>query len=96
MKTQKLLPIPCSDYEYLWDDYQSIAKVFAEAGFNNVKVEPIYDLAQDDWLISDGEFKEILVDGSASFTAGAMYPPDVEILITYHAIGGRENDGRDC
>lgn len=88
--TTILLPLPVSDDDYLWTNYQDIVDDFTEAGFVNVTAVPLKDITENDWLVSEGEYDQITVDGSASFREGDIHPADVEIIITYHSYAENE------
>ena len=79
-----LLPLPKSDNDYFWPNYSKVYEEFANAGFTNIILDPIYDLTGDEWFTSDGDCEKILVDGKNNFKKGDLYPSNVEIIISYH------------
>ena len=64
-------------------DYQEVVSKIEEAGFTNVKTEPIYDLITG-FLKKDGSVEEIRVDGSADYSPDKKYPKNVAIIVAYH------------
>ena len=64
-------------------DYKAVKTQLEEMGFTNIKT-----IADDDLIIgfisSDGEIKEISINGDQSFTKNSYFFADDEIIITYH------------
>ena len=75
------LPISSSDLENT--NYEDVIAIFETEGFTNIKTEVIDDLIFG-WLTKDGEVEEVSVDGYTTFNTDNRYPPDVEIVVSYH------------
>jgi len=71
--------------------FEDVEKQFENAGFTNVKGEPIEDLVFG-WLTKDGEIEEILINGNIEFDDIDMFPFDVEIVIKYHTFPSSESN----
>lgn len=65
------------------DDARDIMKALRDAGFTNVVDQPKHDLILGN-NYSQYEIIEVTVDGAPSFTKGAWYPLDTEIVVSYH------------
>ncbi|CAM2878866.1 DUF4839 domain-containing protein [Actinomyces slackii] len=74
---------PLSSSKFDDHDYLEVAALFQEAGFTNVKMEPIPDLVLG-WLVEDGEVEEISIGGDTEFTTGERFDPSVPVIIRYH------------
>ena len=81
MKQKKNLPISSKDIDDA--NYHDIEKMFEEAGFVNIKTEPVEDL-KTGWINSEDEVKDVFVNNKNKFSADDKYRPDTEIIITYH------------
>lgn len=86
------IQVPSSSLDYRGMNYQDVLTELAEAGFTNVGTEAVDDLIIG-WLTEDGEVSDISVDGDTSFSSGAKYEPDVEIIVTYHTFPTEEDEG---
>lgn len=86
------IQIPSASFDYRGMDYQDVQAELTEAGFTNVVTEAVDDLIAG-WLAEDGKVSEISVDRGTSFSSGAKYEPDVEIIITYHTFPEEEDEG---
>lgn len=71
-----------SDYKY--KDYRDVVKSLEDAGFTNIKTEPVYDIYFG-FLVSESELKAVTVDGKSSFSKGDIFQRDAEVIITYHS-----------
>ena len=78
---KKNLPISSKDIDDA--NYHDIEKMFEEAGFVNIKTEPVEDL-KTGWINSEDEVKDVFVNNKNKFSADDKYRPDTEIIITYH------------
>ena len=65
--------------------YADVVKQFEEKGFQNVKVEPIYDIITG-WIKKDGEVESVAINGSKDFTVNTSYNVDAEVVISYHTL----------
>jgi len=65
------------------DNYLEVIDTFKEAGFINIRTEVIEDLILG-WLTKDGEVESVSVDGNIDYSPDDWYPPNVEVVITYH------------
>lgn len=65
------------------DDARDIMKKLRDAGFTNVVDQPKHDLILGN-NHSQYEIIEVTVDGAPSFTKGAWYQLDTEIVVSYH------------
>ena len=81
----KSVKIPTTDFEK--KQYSKAVAEFEEAGFTNVKTEKLDDLINKftfGFLHSEGEIKEIEIDGETDYEKGAYVPPDVPVIIRYY------------
>lgn len=76
-----------SDYKY--KDYRDVVKSLEDAGFTNIKTEPVYDIYFG-FLVSENELKAVTVDGKSSFSKGDIFQRDAEVIITYHSSAENE------
>ena len=81
------MPFGANDYDGV--NYQEIVSQLEEAGFTNVREEPLGDLVTG-WLNDEGEVDEVSVDGDTVFSTDSKYLPDVEIVVSYHTFPGEE------
>ena len=65
--------------------YADVVKQFEEKGFQNVKVEPIYDIITG-WIKKDGEVGTVAINGNKDFTVNTSYNVDAEVVISYHTL----------
>ena len=79
------IQFPISSKEAKGKNYQTVQSQLQQEGFINVRVEVSYDLLTG-WFIKENEIKEITINGSKRFEKGNYYRPDIEIVITYHAL----------
>lgn len=75
------MPFGANDYEGA--NYQEIISRLEEAGFTNIKEEPLDDLITG-WLNDEGEVNEVSIDGDTVFSTDSRYLPDTEIIVSYH------------
>lgn len=80
-------PLSASDYNY--KKYSDVITSLTEAGFTNIKKQAIYDVYFG-FLVSEGELKEVTIDGKSSFRKGDIFKNDAEVIVTYHS--SVEND----
>ena len=76
---------PLSSKEAKGMKYADVVKQFEEKGFQNVKVEPIYDIITG-WIKKDGEVESVAINGSKDFTVNTSYNVDAEVVISYHTL----------
>lgn len=76
-----------SDYKY--KDYRDVVTSLEDAGFTNIKTEPVYDIYFG-FLVSESELKAVTVDGKSSFSKGDIFQRDAEVIITYHSSAENE------
>lgn len=76
-----------SDYKY--KNYSDVVTSLEDAGFTNIKTEPVYDIYFG-FLVSEGELKAVTIDGKSSFRKGDIFQNDAEVIITYHSSAGNE------
>ena len=76
---------PVSSKEIKKQNYHEVQTQFKEAGFVNISLEPIYDLALG-WFVSDGEIESITVNGEDEFYKGEEFRPDDAVVIKYHTL----------
>ncbi len=82
---------PLTSKEAKGMQYADVVKQFEEKGFQNVKVEPIYDIITG-WIKKDGEVESVSINGSKDFTVNTSYNVDAEVIINYHTLKkNREN-----
>lgn len=79
------IQIPISSIEAKGENYQTVRSMLQKEGFINIRVEASYDLLTG-WFIKENEIKEITINGAKRFEKGNYYRPDIEIVITYHAL----------
>lgn len=76
---------PLTSKEVKGMKYADVVKQFEEKGFQNVKVEPIYDIITG-WIKKDGEVESVAINGSKDFTVNTSYNVDAEVVISYHTL----------
>lgn len=86
------MPFGANDYDDI--NYQEIVSQLEEAGFTNVREEPLGDLVTG-WLNDEGEVDEVSVDGDTVFSTDSRYLPDVEIVVSYHTFPGEEESSTE-
>lgn len=64
-------------------DFNAVLEMYKQAGFVNVKLEPIDDIVFG-WIKKDGSVESITIDGETRFSTEYTYRPDVEVVISYH------------
>lgn len=87
--TLKRLPLPFNTSEAKNLQAEEAETRLADAGFVNVRTEPVYDLITG-WLTKEGSISEITVGGETKFARNDKVRPDVEIVITYHTFPKKE------
>jgi hypothetical protein len=70
---------------YLNSNYASIQSSLQNDGFTNIRTSPIEDLDLVD-ADKDGNVISVSIGGNDSFTSQDTFPPDSEVVITYHAV----------
>lgn len=75
-------PSSASDYNY--KNYSDVITSLKDAGFTNIKIEPVYDIYFG-FLVTEGELKTVTIDGKSSFRKGDIFQSDAEVIITYHS-----------
>jgi hypothetical protein len=58
-------------------------------GFTNIRKNPLGNLITG-WIRKEGEVKEIEIEGYSTFSSDSRFPPDVEIVITYHSFPDKD------
>ena len=86
--------MPFGGNDYDGANYQEIVSQLEEAGFTNVRKEPLGDLVTG-WLNDEGEVDEVSVDGDTVFSTDSKYFPDVEIVVSYHTFPGEEESSTE-
>ena len=86
--------IPFAGKDYDGVNYQEIDSQLEEAGFTNIREEPLGDLVTG-WLNDEGEVDEVSVDGDTVFSTDSKYLPDVEIVVSYHTFPGEEESSTE-
>jgi len=86
------MPFGGNDYDGV--NYQEIVSQLEEAGFTNIREEPLGDLVTG-WLNDEGEVDEVSVDGDTVFSTDSKYLPDVEIVVSYHTFPGEEESSTE-
>ena len=82
---------PLTSKEAKGMQYADVVKKFEEKGFQNVKVEPIYDIITG-WIKKDGEVESVAINGNKDFAVNTSYNVDAEVVISYHTLKkNREN-----
>ena len=81
--------MPFGGNDYDGANYQEIVSQLEEAGFTNIREEPLGDLVTG-WLNDEGEVDEVSVDGDTVFSTDSKYLPDVEIVVSYHTFPDEE------
>ena len=89
------IEMPVSSSSLEGENYENVVKRLKNAGFTNVKTKALEDLIMG-WLTKDGEIAEVSVNGETSFSAGAKFDKDADIVVTYHTFyQSRESDSTD-
>ncbi len=86
------MPFGSNDYDGV--NYQEIVSQLEEAGFTNVKEEPLGDLITG-WINDEGEVDEVSVEGDTVFSTDSRYLPDTEIVVSYHTFPDEENSSSE-
>ena len=81
----KDITVPLSSKAAKKLDYQELERQFRDAGFINIKTDADYDLLTG-WITKEGSVESVSVDGKTSFSEYDSFRPDVEVIITYHAL----------
>lgn len=76
---------PLTSKESKGMQYTEVVKQFEEKGFQNVKVEPIYDIITG-WIKKDGEVESVAINGNKDFAVNTSYNVDAEVVISYHTL----------
>ncbi len=76
--------LPVSSDEIRKLSVKEASSILSEAGFVNIKTEPLRDLIVE-ILHSDGDISEVSVGGDIEFKKGDRYQPDAAIVIRYHS-----------
>lgn len=76
--------LPVSSEEIKKLSVKEASSILSEAGFVNIKTEPLRDLVLE-ILHSDGDISEVSVGGDIEFKKGDRYAPDAAIVIRYHS-----------
>ena len=63
--------------------YESVKKQFEDAGFTNIKGEPIEDLIFG-WLTKDGQIESVTINGNKNFDDFESFAFDTDVIIKYH------------
>ncbi len=79
-----MISIPVSSEDIKNLSVNSAVDILTDAGFVNVKVQPLGDLIVG-IVYSDGEIMEVSVDGDIEFKKGDRYIPGAKIIIRYHS-----------
>lgn len=77
---EAMVPLSASDCKY--KNYKEVEKTFSDVGFTNITTEILYDIVYG-WT-SEGEVKQVSVDGRTDFIRGNIFVQDAPIIITYH------------
>ena len=64
---------------------KDLQKEFEDAGFTNIKMYPIEDVALLGLVIREGAVDSISIDGKKSFKKSSVFNSDAEVVIKYHA-----------
>ena len=86
--------MPFGGNDYDGANYQEIVSQLEEAGFTNIREEPLGDLVTG-WLNDEGEVDEVSVDGDTVFSTDSKYLPDVEIVVSYHTFPDEEESSTE-
>lgn len=78
---EALFPENCIDYAD--KNYEEYSEALENAGFTNVTLEPIYDIASED--PGAGKIEKVTIDGADEFNRGDIFKKNAAILIRYHA-----------
>lgn len=78
---EALFPENCIDYAD--KNYEEYSEALENAGFTNVTLEPIYDIALED--SGAGKIEKVTIDGVGEFNRGDVFKKSAAILIRYHA-----------
>ncbi len=79
-ENEVIVPISASDCKY--KNFEKIEDEFKSAGFTNISYKILYDIVYG--FTSEGEVKQVTVDGHDDFIKGNIFSKDAEIIITYH------------
>lgn len=79
----KLISMPRSSKEYKNEYYQRVYSELEDAGFMNIKTEPVKDLIFG-LLNRENTIFQIIIDGKTEFDKNDVYPSDAEIELLYH------------
>lgn len=91
---------PGKSSKYEGDHFEEVVAAFEEAGFTNIQLEKIDDLIFG-WLKSDGDVKQVTIDGEDDYSTSTWYSDDVDVIIAYHTFPEKDvannanNDGND-
>lgn len=78
------IQVPMSFDKYVGEDYQVVVRQLEDAGFENIKSQPIYDLVVG-LVTKNGEVESVSIAGDKEFLEGDIFDKDSQVLVTYHA-----------
>lgn len=81
------IPFGENDYENL--NYKDVVLELQEAGFTNIKEQPLNDLVTG-WLNDEDEVSEVIVDGNKEFSKNERFLPNVDVIVSYHTFPENE------
>ena len=82
------LRVPSSESSFYGDNYQTVFRQFADAGFTDIETIPLDDLLYGT-AHDVGAVTQVTIDGKTGFSRIANFNKDAKVVITYHAIGTR-------
>ena len=83
--TLETVDVPISSKDAKKSDYETVLKLFEDAGFANIKVIVEYDIITG-WLTDDGDIESVVINEDKKFYEGDSYRADAEVVITYHTL----------
>lgn len=83
--TLETVDVPISSKDAQKSDYETVLKLFKDAGFANIKVVVEYDIITG-WLTDDGDIESVVINEDKKFYEDDSYRADAEVVITYHTL----------
>lgn len=80
---QGKIKVNFTNKELTGKDYAEVQSMLHLQGFYNISYQKIDDLVTG-WITDDGEVEEVTINGRTDYNKDDYFPPDVEIIISYH------------
>jgi hypothetical protein len=92
--TKYEISAPASASTLKGENYEDVEKRFKSSGFKNISFKPMGDLVTG-WINEDGEVDKISINGQTDFSSYDKFPPEADVVITYHSYSSEEEQNED-